>query len=645
MDTRAEKLSSEDIPSGRLVLFHPHRNGRVSLVFNNGSALQMTQVQSDDIPSSWPVSCPVCGHTTFYSSRPEEEIPNSTNRSRSTSFSHPSQFRDETGSMNVHTFAHQASDYFFQLERNLDRAHAEGPRLLPSEHHVINSALNTGYYEKFFREIRILGQGSFGIVYLVEHILPAFHNQSLGTYALKKTCCGERIPWIVRELRQATMLQQLRHPNVLQYKHCWLERGKFGRFCEEETLLFMLSEYADCGSLTSELESTVRLSDKEVWAYLTDCINGLAHLHSLNIVHCDVKLDNFFLKRVFDTLNQMYVKRVLIGDFGQARFSDYEERTNQTGTLRYRPPEGVEPVFSLDMWGLGCCLYALLLGDLPFTSEECMDEGTLKSALDDLDWDMVDRHPIFAIILQRLLCCVDERISSDDLLRLMNRSGLTVANFPDRHMTECLLLPDARNIEVDSVSDISELDLTHNITPNRQSNRSILTLSDPSPVIHSLIEEESIESMDLDMLNEEPEKHKLIVQPETVTEDEGEFLRVYDSQSIIQQTRDITIAQSYMMWVELFLLIFLVDTSFVSLFFALFYLTVSLIDTIDFNNQRLLVPLAHIILLVGRLLSFEEIKPIRYIVFTTLLLYNLLIPVIHWQSLTFKLDDGTYEIH
>ena len=70
------------------------------------------------------------------------------------------------------------------------------------------------------------------------------------------------------------------------------------------------------------------------------------------------------------------VKVVDFGIAGSCRPS-FEDQTN-AGSLAYMPPEMMteEPVIadsSMDVWAMGCILYAILIGHLPFygsTQEE-----------------------------------------------------------------------------------------------------------------------------------------------------------------------------------------------------------------------------------------------------------------------------------
>jgi hypothetical protein len=55
---------------------------------------------------------------------------------------------------------------------------ASSPSLTPTQADALSaSALSTGYYKRYFKELRLLGRGAFGSVFLVsyDHIISAPH--------------------------------------------------------------------------------------------------------------------------------------------------------------------------------------------------------------------------------------------------------------------------------------------------------------------------------------------------------------------------------------------------------------------------------------------------------------------------------------
>lgn len=263
------------------------------------------------------------------------------------------------------------------------------------------NAFNQGYYSKFFVEVNKLGKGFRGSVFLCEHMLDGV---KLGKYAIKKVAIGNNHPWLVRMLREVHLLERLRHPNIVSYKHSWLEYNRLTAFGPEVPCLFILMECANGGNLEEYFEpppkpkeeeekrqpssSAVpnrRMSSKElkrerikkqyqeqenfekeqdisspslvtekrlltmreIWSLFLDIVQGLAHLHQQNIVHRDLKPPNLLLQYDDRNRNSHHgIPRVLISDFGECEDLDEthrndENRTGATGTLEFMAPEHV----------------------------------------------------------------------------------------------------------------------------------------------------------------------------------------------------------------------------------------------------------------------------------------------------------------
>ncbi len=91
-------------------------------------------------------------------------------------------------------------------------------------------------------------------------------------------------------------------------------------------------------------------------------IEGLHYIHSKNIVHRDIKLDNILLD------NEGNIK---IGDFGVSKLCrPGEMMMEQCGTPAYIAPEILKDKgyrgFGVDVWSAGVVLYSMLYGTVPF---------------------------------------------------------------------------------------------------------------------------------------------------------------------------------------------------------------------------------------------------------------------------------------
>lgn len=84
------------------------------------------------------------------------------------------------------------------------------------QEHFDSRSAAPGYYERFFVELKLLGRGSRGCVYLCQHVLSGC---KLGLYAVKKIPVGDYSDMLLRSLTEVHLMETLNHPNVIPYKH------------------------------------------------------------------------------------------------------------------------------------------------------------------------------------------------------------------------------------------------------------------------------------------------------------------------------------------------------------------------------------------------------------------------------------------
>uniref|UniRef100_A0A0E0CAY2 non-specific serine/threonine protein kinase n=2 Tax=Oryza meridionalis TaxID=40149 RepID=A0A0E0CAY2_9ORYZ len=157
------------------------------------------------------------------------------------------------------------------------------------------------------------------------------------------------------------VLDQLDHPGVIRL---------FFTF-QDTYSLYMALESCEGGELFDQIVRKGRLSEDEARFYAAEIVDILEYLHSLGLIHRDVKPENLLLT------SDGHIK---IADFGSVKptkdtpikvlpNSTNERACTFVGTAAYVPPEvlnSAPPTFGNDLWALGCTLYQMLSGSSPF---------------------------------------------------------------------------------------------------------------------------------------------------------------------------------------------------------------------------------------------------------------------------------------
>lgn len=175
---------------------------------------------------------------------------------------------------------------------------------------------------------------------------------------------------ILTEVNWLAAAQQ--HPNILGYHGLLSSRGDGEEEADPDEKYPLLSctslvvDYCSGGDLlTAVLESP--LSEKRANKVVKGILSGLVHLHSLDIVHRDIKAENVSL---------MCADRPVISDFRIAAFmSDTKEMTKRCGSPGHVAPEiilGMQYGAKVDCFSTGATAYFVLSGQLPFTGSDVM---------------------------------------------------------------------------------------------------------------------------------------------------------------------------------------------------------------------------------------------------------------------------------
>ncbi len=163
-------------------------------------------------------------------------------------------------------------------------------------------------------------------------------------------------------------LREARAANRIDHEHI-IDITDFGE--TSDNLVFLVMEYLD-GEPLSQLIERGPMEPKRALDIAVQLATALARAHELDVIHRDIKPDNVF---VLQRRGGDFVKLL---DFGLAKVVGEQRLTASGkvfGTPEYLSPEqarGEQLTGAADQYSLGCVLYEMLTGLLPFegTSSE-----------------------------------------------------------------------------------------------------------------------------------------------------------------------------------------------------------------------------------------------------------------------------------
>uniref|UniRef100_A0A673ZIU9 non-specific serine/threonine protein kinase n=1 Tax=Salmo trutta TaxID=8032 RepID=A0A673ZIU9_SALTR len=213
-----------------------------------------------------------------------------------------------------------------------------------------------------FELLKVLGQGSFGKVFLVRKVTPPDDNELYAMKVLRKATLKVRDR--VRTKMERDILADVNHPFVVKLHYAFQTEGKLYLildFLRGGDLFTRLR-----GNLFTRLSKEVMFTEEDVKFYLAELALGLDHLHSLGIIYRDLKPENILLDE------EGHIK---LTDFGLCKEAVDQEKKAYSfcGTVEYMAPEVVNRqghIQSADWWSFGVLMFEMLTGSLPFQGKD-----------------------------------------------------------------------------------------------------------------------------------------------------------------------------------------------------------------------------------------------------------------------------------
>jgi serine/threonine protein kinase len=229
-----------------------------------------------------------------------------------------------------------------------------------------------------YRIFDAIGKGGYGYVFLGRQ--PSEQR----FMAIKVLPIAKATPELSRRFMHEIDLQKdLRHPNLVRF----IESGQDG------SVNYMVHEFIDGGDLRSLLRQENILPLDTATTIIAQVARAVQYLHENGIVHRDIKPANILLSsdgkaRLIDLglatpIDVRYAASNQSGDEESGMSSRQLDTSiiasgRVAGTVDYMAPdqlrEPTHPLPAWDIYSLGCTLYQMLTGTVPFPSGDTQEK-------------------------------------------------------------------------------------------------------------------------------------------------------------------------------------------------------------------------------------------------------------------------------
>jgi serine/threonine protein kinase len=255
------------------------------------------------------------------------------------------------------------------------------------------------FLEKYNIE-RLLGRGGFGSVYL------ATDKTTGQQVAIKEIEAGPT--GVVPIESEWSIQKQFDCPYIVNIYDAYSEPSRY----------LLVMEYVNGGELFDSIVNNGAFSESSAATLVQQVLIGLKVLHSNKVVHRDLKPENLLLNFAPDgSFTCKICDFGLAGIFGDKRMNAY------CGTTGWAAPEIMKNVpynASVDIWSLGCIVYALLSATRPFDTDDEYELYEMVTSADiDYDREELDGVSDGAKDLMKKMLTADahKRISIDAALQ------------------------------------------------------------------------------------------------------------------------------------------------------------------------------------------------------------------------------------
>ena len=233
------------------------------------------------------------------------------------------------------------------------------------------------------------------------------------------------------------ILKSLNHPDIV----------KIIEFYGTEDAYYIVNEYCPGGELFDKVENG--LSETQISVIFKQILSGLSYLHSNNIVHRDLKLENILISDIeYVEMTKEEYFDIKIIDFGNARIFDKTISTNSiVGSSYYIAPEVFLKKYNkeCDLWSAGVILYILIVGSPPFdgSSDKQIFTSIKKGIFDKKNQRWMNASLDVKDLISKLLVNdPNKRLTANEALQhpwfRKTNSNILYYNIPKYEILQCI---------------------------------------------------------------------------------------------------------------------------------------------------------------------------------------------------------------
>lgn len=301
--------------------------------------------------------------------------------------SHSENIHPVNPDIKIHSVVSAEMDYDHETAMTIPLGEVSDEQLLAEvarRHLDLHDKITDSMVKETYEIGKTLGHGASGKVYMVTHKQT---GQKFACKVVKKNSSMNDAQSMSTEIE---IMKRIRHRHIVSMYELY----------ETPKCLWIILELVDGGDLYHFLANTLHYNEVMASRQFKQVLQGLHYLHSLGVVHRDLKLDNILLQGSGPNSD------LKIADFGlsalvrieedgydaneSGKRKTYRKLKDMWGTKEYFAPEVVEQAYGpqADVWALGCVLYEMLSGEQAFPVRENDTESKFYGRITRGEYDL-----------------------------------------------------------------------------------------------------------------------------------------------------------------------------------------------------------------------------------------------------------------